>query len=410
MRVVVIGGGVIGLMCAHHLVRRGALVTLLERAEVGAACSAGNAGWITPSISHPLPEPGLGLKSLRWLLRSNSPLYIKPTAIPRLAPFLWRFWRHCNRDDFERGAAALAALNRETMELYDQLKHEGLEFEQHTDGLLMVFGSAREMADELALLHAHDYGPLTVLGSDELHDREPALTDNLVGGILVESERTVRPEAVSEAVATDLRAKGQEVIEHRAVTGLRRDGRRALAALSVQGEIEADAFLVATGAEAAVLSRHCASPLPLQAGKGYSVTLTDPGVEVRHPLYLSSGKIGVTPFGGALRIAGTMELSGINLQMDSRRVAAIERSAELNVPGILAGGSREQWVGMRPLTPDGLPVLGRLPTMDNVYVATGHQMLGVTLAPATGKAMAELIVDGAATTDLSPFSVERFGA
>jgi D-amino-acid dehydrogenase len=174
------------------------------------------------------------------------------------------------------------------------------------------------------------------------------------------------------------------------------------------GEIEADAFVIATGAEAAALSRQCGTSLPLQAGKGYSVTIDRPRLEVRYPLYLGDAKIGITPFGGALRVAGTMELSGINLTLDARRLEALERATERDLPGALAGEGRESWVGMRPITPDGLPILGRLPRSENVFVATGHQMLGVTLAPSTGKAMAELIAEGESSVDLEPFSPARF--
>jgi D-amino-acid dehydrogenase len=407
MHVAVVGGGIIGLLCAHHLARRGARVTLVERARVGAGCSAGNAGWVTPSVSIPLPAPGLRGKSMRWMLRADSPLYIRPSAVPRLLPFLLGFWRHCNRRDFDRGVAAYAELAADTMALYDELEADGVVFEWAGDGLLMAFRDAADMAHEMAILDAQGYGPLRVLDSAELVALEPALRPPFAGGIHVLPERTVRPESVCAATAARLR-RDHEVLEERPVRGLRLEGRRAVAAELADGAIEADAFVIATGAEAAALSRACGCPLPLQAGKGYSVTVEKPRVALRHPLYLGSIKVGITPFRGALRIAGTMELSGINLRLDGRRVAALVRGAESCVPGVSEGASRREWVGMRPITPDGLPILGRLPTTDNVYVATGHQMLGVTLAPATGRVMAELILEGGSSVDLAPFAVERF--
>jgi D-amino-acid dehydrogenase len=341
------------------------------------------------------------------MLRADSPLYIRPSAVPRLLPFLLRFWRHCNRRDFDRGVAAFAALAAETLALYDQLEADGVTFEWAGDGLLMAFRDAVDMTYELEILRAQDYGPLRVLDNDELLALEPGLSGRFAGGVHVLPERTVRPEEVCAATAAALR-RGHEVLEGRAVRGLRLRGRRAVAAELAEGALEADAFLIATGADAATLSRACGSALPVQAGKGYSVTVEAPRVAVRHPLYLGSIKVGISPFRGAVRIAGTMELSGINLDLDRRRVAALLRGAESCVPGVSQGTARRDWVGMRPITPDGLPILGRLPATDNVFVATGHQMLGVTLAPATGKAMAELIVEGRSTVDLAPFAADRF--
>jgi len=406
---VVIGGGIIGLLCAHHLRRLGAEVVVLERQRVGAACSAGNAGWVTPSISTPVPAPGLRTKMLRWMLRPDSPLYIRPTAALGMLGWLLDFWKHCNAADFSAGAAAFAALAADTMALYDELAADGVEFESRSDGLLMAFRDPAEQAEELALLEALDYGPLRVLDADELCDLEPALASGLAGGIHILPERCVRPEQVCAATAEHLRRDGTRIEETCEVEHLLLEGHRAHAAKTPTEEVEADAFVIATGAEASRLAAQCGSPLPLQAGKGYSVTIKRPETELRYPLYLGSSKIGVTPFAGALRVAGTMELSGINLRLDGRRVAALKRGAEREIPGVLAGGEAVEWVGLRPMTPDGLPILGRLATCDNVFVATGHQMLGVTLAPSTGKAMAQLIVEGRSEVDLEPFAASRFG-
>lgn len=410
MRVAVIGGGVIGLLCAHHLARRGAEVEVIERSEIGSGCSAGNAGWITPSIAVPLPAPGLRLKSLAWMLSRESPLYIRPAAAPRMTGWLLSFWRHCNRRDFDRGTRAFAALGAQTMELFDQLSEDGIAYEGATPGLLMVFRDPEEMEEERALVEACGYAAPAELAKEELRELEPALAADLICGLRVPSERTVRPETLCAGVGQALEAAGVEIHERSVVTGLEVEGRRARAVRIENGQdLEADAFVIATGAEAAALARECGAPLPLQAGKGYSVTVERPRLEVRNPLYLGEAKIGITPFEGSLRIAGTMELSGINLNLDRRRLEALTSAAERHLPGALEGDGHESWVGMRPITPDGLPILGRMPASDNVYVATGHQMLGVTLAPSTGKVMAELILDGESSVDLAPFSPARFG-
>ncbi len=174
------------------------------------------------------------------------------------------------------------------------------------------------------------------------------------------------------------------------------------------GEVPGDRFLIASGAWSASLARMAGFHLPVQCGKGYSVTVTEPAVRLRRPLYLGEAKLGVTPFRNALRIAGTMELAGISEALDPRRLEAIRASADQFLVGWRQGKSEEEWAGMRPVTPDGLPAIGRAPGYDNLYVATGHAMLGVTLAPATGVAMAELIHSGNADVDLRPFDPNRF--
>ena len=408
MRVAIVGGGVIGLLCVHHLVRRGAHVIVVERHRIGAGCSAGNAGWVTPSLAVPLPAPGLRWKSLRWMLRRDSPLYIRPRAALAMAPWLLGFWRCCNRPQFERGVAAMARLGADTFDLYDQLAADGVEYECHRTGLLMAFRSRQEMREEREMLELVGYTDLEPLSAAEVGDREPTLDRGVAAGIRVRPERTVRPEHLCSGVAKGLLEAGSEIVERTTVEGVCLEGRSARALRTAIGEIDADAVLIATGAEAGRLAASCGLRLPLQAGKGYSVTVSGPRVRPLQPLYLSDSKVGVTPFDDGVRIAGTMELSGINLELDRVRLAALKRGAERDVPRVTEGRESVDWVGMRPLTPDGLPILGRLPERDNLFVATGHQMLGVTLAPSTGRVMAELILDGRGETELEPFSPARF--
>jgi D-amino-acid dehydrogenase len=193
-----------------------------------------------------------------------------------------------------------------------------------------------------------------------------------------------------------------------AVGAVRRNGR--LVAVEAGGDtIEGDHFVVAAGAWAAPLGTVFGYSVPVQAAKGYSVTCEPPTVEIHHPLYLVEASVGVTPYEGGLRLAGTLELSGINERLDRRRVDAIRRNAEKYLPGVNQGGAGEEWVGMRPLTPDGIPLIGRVPDADNLYMATGHAMLGMTLAPATAAVIAELIIKGESTIDLTPFDPGRFG-
>ncbi len=408
MRVAIVGGGLIGMFAAYHLSKRGIEVVVLERHRTGAGCSAGNAGWITPSIAVPVPAPHLRTTSLRWLLLPDSPLYIKPSALPRLAPWLWKFWRHCNAESFEHGCRALAELGADTMHQFDELESEGLRFEQQRAGLLMVFAKQAAMDAELKRLDGAGFEPLLRLTPEELRAKEPALEGRYAGAIHVPSERHLRPETLCAQIATRIRDAGVEIREGVEVHDFSFDGAHARSLDTSSGTIHADRFVIATGAEAGRLSRRCGSKLPIQAGKGYSVTVDNPTTAIGTPIYLDETKVGLAPYKGALRVAGTMELSGINLRLDRRRIAAFRRSVERDIPGIFDGDKVREWVGMRPLTPDGLPVIGRLPKTDNVFIANGHQMVGVKFAPSTGRVLSELIVDGTSSVDLEPFAPDRF--
>jgi len=402
---------VIGLACAHTLRTAGADVVVLDKGEPGLGSSFGNAGWIVPSFAGPLPEPDLGLSSLTQLLKADSPLYISPGAFPRLIGFLWSFWRNCNEPKYLSSLNAVGELGRSTMALFDELERGGTSFEMHRDGLIFVCrdpASVEHKLEALRLIEPFGYGPPKVLSGDELRDLEPALADDVAAGLHVTEERHVRPESLNQGLLVRVRELGAEVMTNTEVTGaVRRNGR--LSAVTAGGDtIDGDHFVIAAGAWSAPLGRALGYSVPVQAAKGYSVTYDRPGVEIHHPLYLVEASVGATPYEGGLRLAGTLELSGINQRLDRRRVEAIRRNAERYLPGVTANGTGEEWVGMRPLTPDGIPVIGRVPGADNIYMATGHAMLGMTLAPVTAAVIGELITEGRSSLDITAFDPGRF--
>lgn len=421
MRVAVIGGGVIGLCVAHYLERGGADVVLVERDEIGGGCSKGNGGWVCPSISRPLPAPGLTLTSLRWMLRADSPLYIKPSAMPRLMGWLWAFRRYCNAESYAAGVAALAALNAATDRLYRGLAEDGMEFERAESGTILAYDNESELRQTeelLTRLGEERVGPVDVLDREALGEAEPDLRGGLIG-LRMGGDTHVRPESLCAELAASLEARGVEIRTGERVVGFTPEAGRVRKALTATagsgaaasggpGRLGADAFVLAAGAETAALVTRLGRKLPVQAGKGYSITVRNARVRLSQPLHVTPARIGFTPFGGAVRVIGTMEFSGINRRLDPRRVAILERAARRYLPGALDGSERVDWVGMRPVTPDGLPAIGRLPGLPNVYVATGHQMLGVTLAPSTGHALAQLLLEGRPEIDLTPFDPARF--
>lgn len=363
-------------------------------------------------MSAPIPAPGLVGTSLKWMTRRDSPLYIRPTLDPAFAAWIIRFWRNCRPGPYAAGLHAVAALNRRTMTLFDHLVADGVRFEMHADGLLFAGlhrSAVARALEEVWPLERIGYRRPELLSGDALRRLEPGLSSAVAGGFLVEEERHVRPESFASGLADWLRERGVALLSgpERAVVGLRRRGSELTALVTLAGDVPADAVVLAAGAWSGALGARLGFAIPVQAGKGYSVTVSRPVAALQRPVDLIEARVACTPFDGALRLAGTMELSGVNLRMRPERLAAIRRAGDRYLAG-WHGAEERPWVGMRPLTPDGLPLLGRLPGTANGFVATGHAMLGVTLAPATAEALAQLVLTGSSEANLAPFDPARF--
>jgi D-amino-acid dehydrogenase len=410
-RTIVIGAGVIGLACARELRKRGDDVLVVDRGRPGAACSSGNAGWVVPAMSAPIPAPGLVGTSLRWMLRRDSPLYIRPRLDPRFAGWLWRFWRNCRPGPHRAGLNAVAGLNRRTMALFDELRADGVDFEMHRRGLLYL-GLSRESvahaAHEVQQLGQIGYLLPDILSADEVRDLEPAVSRAVAGGFLLPDERHVRPESLTAGLVRALTEHDVTIESDIDVIGADlRDG-GVTAVRTNGGSLEVERVLIAAGAWTGELAGRFGARLPIEAGKGYSITVDQPERPPDHPLDLIEARVACTPFDGALRLAGTMELSGTNLTLRAERVDAIRRAGKRYLGRSWSGGREQVWVGMRPLTPDGLPVIGRLPGLANAWVASGHAMLGVTLAPATAEVVVRQMHGEETGVDDAAFDPGRF--
>ncbi|MGH3117988.1 MAG: NAD(P)/FAD-dependent oxidoreductase [Gaiellales bacterium] len=406
-RVVVIGGGVIGLACAYSLKQRDREVVVVDAQSPGAGASEGNAGWITPSLSMPVPAPGVVGNSLRWMFRPDSPLYIKPTLDPRRIAWLVTLLRHCNERAYGRGLDAIVKLNATTFQRFDELESEGVEFEMHRAGLLFCFldpDNRAHMLEDLARVAELGYSPVP-LDADEVRHMEPRISSDVAAGIYLAQERQVRPESLVTGYIKRLLDEGTDIRVASPIRGFERAGGKVVGALNGQGVIEGDEFVVAAGAHSGRLARTLGSNVPIAAGKGYSLHFEPAPLELNHALYLYEARVGATPFRGALRFAGTMEFSGINTRLNETRVRAISAAARRYLEGFTPETQGRPWAGMRPMMPDGLPAIGRV--APNVTVASGHSMLGVTLAPATGAAVADLI-EGSEPEILRPFDPLRF--
>jgi D-amino-acid dehydrogenase len=410
MKVAVVGGGVIGLACAWYLRQGGAEVVVLERDAVGMAASRGNAGWVTPGLSNPLPAPGVPLQALRWMLRSDSPFLLRPRLDAGFAGWLWRFWRSCRRGRYLAGMRAVLALNARTMELFDGLAAEGIEFEMHSDGLLFLFLDERgadEEAGVLEDLQRSGYpGEVRRLTVSEAQALEPAVAEAVAGAFHAPAERHVRPETLTAGLAAGLRAEGVELHEGAEVTSLER-GRPGWGVRAGRIDVSVDRVVVAGGAWTGRVLAPLGVKVRQEAAKGYSVTAAGEGTPPRHALYLGEAKVGCSPFAEGVRLAGTLELAGLDLTLDRRRLAAVADTASAYLADWRPSRPELEWVGLRPLPPDGLPLIGSVPGHEGLFVATGHGTMGVTLAPATGAALAPLVLEDRLVPELTPFRIDR---
>jgi D-amino-acid dehydrogenase len=413
MKVAIIGGGVIGLTTAYHLLWDKHEVTVIDAVRPGAGASHGNAGWIVPADAGPVPAPGMVLQALKWMLKRDSPLYVRPSLHPSFLRFMLAMARHCNSRDFRAAYRANLALCEGTLELLDSYAADGVAFEMHDAGLLMAFAEEQGLHEHAANLDiAREFGlDPQVLTGPEVAAREPALRPTLAGGLHFPHERHLRPDLLVSGLLARCRQLGATFLNDAPVTEARRDATvRAL--VTPRGDIEADAYLLAAGAHSGPLSALFGHRLPVRPGKGYSIDYSPPPVPLTSAVNLCDAKVAVTPLDGRLRLAGTMEFAGLDTVINPVRVAAIRDAparyfADWHPQRDTASGP---WAGARPMTPDGLPIIGRLPGLANAWVATGHGMLGVTLGPGTGRAMAQAIGTGTIPALLTPFDPQRFGA
>jgi len=410
-KVVVVGAGAVGLACAYYMRREGAEVAVLDKGEPGAGCSAGNLGWISPSLSHPLPAPGVVREALTGLLKPGNPLYVTPSAMVRHPRWFYDFWRNCAPSRYERALRANLELSRLTRGLFDELeKHDDVSFEYHKNGLLYVADNEADLDKKHAYI-ASSCAPSGVaparLSRDELLRMEPDLSDKLAGALYMANERHVRPESLTWALWEWLGAHGAELRANTEVTDLQMTGSR-VTCVEIQsgGSVEGDHVVIAGGVWSNRLTKKVGYTFPLTAGKGYSTTITEPELTLNHPLYF--GTAGVSPFESAVRFGGTMEMSGINDRVNPARVEAIRRSISAYFNAPLRGSEETVWCGMRPMTPDGVPVLGKIPRTGNAFLATGHVMSGISMALSTGHVLSELILGGREVIDFAPFSPDRF--
>jgi D-amino-acid dehydrogenase len=405
-KVVVVGAGAIGLSAALYLTRRGAEVVVLDRGRSGAAASAANAGWITPGLSQPLTAPRALRTFLEHTFRPGSPLALRPQLSVAFLQWARQFLRHCTPTAHHRGIGALASLNTRTWELLEELEASGTDIGIRRDGILCVArtpaGLAACQSEMRALRQAGAASSLHPLDGDACRAIESGLGANIVGGVLVERDGFVDPAVLIAALASTAQRQGAVIREQVEVKAVRPDRGRWVVA-HASGQEAADKIVIATGAASSSLLAGLGLRLPMTGGKGYSVTMPNARPKLRLPVELWERRVVCTPLRGGVRVAGYLELGATDVAVPARRVNALMKAPGDYLEHWAPVGPRVAQAGLRPVSGTGLPVIDELPRAEGAFVAAGHGMLGITLAAATGSAVATFVLTGARPPELEPF-------
>lgn len=411
--VIVIGGGAIGLCCAYYLARAGLQVCLLEKGTIGAGCSDKNAGLIVPSHVVPLAAPGMISLGLKWMLKPDSPFYLRPRFNFEFANWLWHFSRACTKSRLEAAAPVLQQILLASSALFLELEKE-----QNTDlglmhnGLLMLYKTpAAEKANRHEAELAHKLGQqVAILNKGQVEELQPGVQLDVHGGVHYLQDSHLNPAKLIASLREAATNLNVQLHQNVAVGGFRLNNGRITAIHTSAGTFAARDIVFAAGAWSSELAAQVGLRLPLQAGKGYSVTLPAENTKLQVPCLLSEARVAVTPLGKVVRFAGTMEMIGLDLSISKGRVQAIVNAASDYLPQFHAPENTHlnAWAGLRPCSPDGLPYIGRSSELRNLTIATGHAMLGISLAPITGKLISDIIRDKQTEISLAPFRPDRF--
>lgn len=411
-RVVIIGGGVIGLSSAYYCAKRGHDVTVIDAGDGAHGCSHGNAGMIVPSHFIPLAAPGMVALGLKWMWNPESPFWIKPRLSYDLLDWGIKFWRSANAEHVRRSANVLRDLHLASRACFEEIAQEcGNDFGLVKKGLLMLCKTQHALDEEAATARAaNELGiPAEVFDERATAALDPGARMDVAGSVYFPKDCHLSPARFMESLARSLSEAGVAMKWNTRFMSWRKAGNRITGIETSAGLLEADEYVVCGGAWSPEIARGLGVRLPMQAGKGYSLTLTKPRELPQICSILCEARVAVTPMGTSLRVGGTMEVAGNDLSINPRRVQGIIKSLPRYFPEFrpedFAG--IEPWVGLRPCSPDGLPYLGRAPC-GNVTVSTGHAMMGLSLGPVSGRLVSEIVSGQKPEIDLALLALTRW--
>jgi D-amino-acid dehydrogenase len=410
--ILIIGGGPIGLSAAYYLLKSGRSVTLLDQASIGVGNAAGNAGQIVPSHIIPLAAPGVITSALKWMLKpQNSPFGMKISLDPGYLAWLLRFALACNAENVERGIPPLKALGLLSARNFARLiADENFDCSYRETGLLCLYRTSAgfEEGQQEAETLLRNGLPAKVLDQAAVCAQEPSALPGVIGGVHFTGDASLNPGKFLQLLTERVRELGADLRSNTPVTRLEGAGGKITRVVTLREEFEPAQVVLAAGVWSPLAARELRLNLPVQPARGYSLTVSAPTSGPRHALVLGERKVAITPFGNKLRFTGRLEVGEMGRAPNPRWITAIERAAREYLRLDEKLEAQETWAGLRPTTPDGLPILGFSPRHANLIVATGHAMLGLTLGPGTGQVISELANGVEPAFDLRPLTVERF--
>jgi D-amino-acid dehydrogenase len=418
-QIVIVGAGIIGLFTAYYLMEEGFDITIIEKSDGAEGCSTGNAGMVVPSHIFPLAAPGMIEKGLRWMFDAQSPFYVKPRIDWNLLKWGMHFYKAANQKQVEKAKIALRDISLFSKEKYLQLaKKEQFSFGFEERGLLMLCKTEKLFEEEVEAAHQATAIGIKgeILSKEQVHKLESETKPNVVGGVLYPGDAHLYPNVLFTQLKSELNKKGVLIEYNSELIDFEGNTEDISTIVYKKGnkthKIKCNELIIATGSWSQSIAEKLKTNMPMQAGKGYSVTKPQiEGKKINIPSILLEARVAVTPFDSEkIRFGGTMEIGGINGNIDMNRVKGIVKSVpnfypdyQLDIPE-----KTEIWYGLRPCSPDGLPYIGRSEKYKNLTYATGHAMMGLSLAPGTGKLVSEIIMNQKSSVDLGLFAVERF--
>ena len=410
-KVIIIGGGIVGLSSAYYLQKEGHQVTVIDKSDFTKGASYVNAGYITPSHIISLAAPGIITKGLKWMLNPASPFYVKPRLDSDFLKWSLAFKKSANKKKVEQSIPVIKDINILSRELYEEMKTSG-EFDFHYErkGLLMAYQNEKVGEEEWKVgQRAIELGmKVDNLSAKEVEQLEPNANLNIKGAVHFHCDGHMSPHNFMRDILTFLKKQGVEILANEEVKDIQFSNGEITNLITDKRELQADEFVMATGSWSPFLSKKLGIKMLLQAGKGYRINV-ERETNITMPTILMEAKVAVTPMEGLTRFAGTMEIAGINHKINPVRVNAIANATSkyYNDLQITEQEKSEAQCGLRPVTPDGLPYIGKTSKYKNLTIAAGHAMMGWSMGPATGKLVAEIISEQKTSLDLKPYNVER---
>jgi D-amino-acid dehydrogenase len=415
-KVVVIGGGIIGLSSAWFLNKRGYEVTVIDRTDMLSGCSYGNAGYVCPSHFVPMATPGIVKQGLKWMLNSSSPFYIQPRLDFSLMDWGFKFIRSANKRHIERSAIPLRDIALLSKNLYEQWSNDpSFNFSYSNTGLLEMFQTeANGEHAHHSVTAAKELGlEAYLLNKEQTQGLEPTTELNVAGSIFFKCDAHLDPGKLMTNLLSSLEQSGVKLLKNDEVVQIENSAAGIKAVITRSGtHIPADSVVLAAGSWSRELANKMHLRLPMVGGRGYSLTLEDSPFKLNHPAILTEGRVAITPLpGNRIRFGGTMEITGMNSTPKYNRVKGIIAAVKDFIPSFSINMPEKEkiWSGFRPCSADGLPYIGRSTRYKNLVVATGHSMLGLSLGAGTGKLVTDIIQETPLSMDIKPFNPERFG-